>query len=339
MRRRSVPTLVIGTAVVTALASVLSACGESSSSSGGGKVVIRAGWVPTVHTTHWATTSQFVKDSNIEIKLSPFKSNNEMLVAMQSGSLDMMTMGFNNTATALVRGPVNYSYVAGAAEGGTRLLVRKGVKVSSWKDLRGKRVSSVRGSTQYQQLALAMREQGLNLDKDTKFSNVAGAPDMLLALQRGDVDAVSLWEPQAAEAVRKGYGHEVPALRKDLYEDSFRLNTGLAASDSFRKKHPKELRAVLQGYDKAHKKITSDEDWWLTEFGKLAVSDRKNLQEGIKNVSPETSVDKRQMVEVAKRLHRGGQISKDVSAEMAKTVDYGPLSKATGRSPAKLGDS
>jgi NitT/TauT family transport system substrate-binding protein len=328
----------IGAAAMIAVAACGTSAGNTATSSAGGLVTVRAGWVPTVHSTHWATTQQFIKDKNVKIQLMPFKTNNEMFVAMQSGSLDMMTMGYNNTVTALARGAVNYKYVAGVSVGGSRLLVRNGVKVDSWSDLRGKRIGSSRGSTQYQQLVLAMTAHGLNIDKDVAFTNISGAPDMVLALSRGDVDAVSIWEPSASEAVQKGFAHEVPAISGSFYDDSFRLNSGLVARDDFVTQHSTAVQAVIDGYYSAWQKVTGDQKWWLSEFSKLTTSTPAALDLAVQNVQPVVKLDRQQITQVTKRLADAKLVDKDETAEMGKLLDYQFLEKASSKSAKDLGD-
>lgn len=317
----------VGVLAAAGLIGALAGCSAGGSS---GATVIRAGWVPTVHSTHWATTDQFVDDGKVTIELQPFKTNNEMYVAMQSGSLDMMTMGYNNTATALAREKVDYSYVAGVSVGGTRLLVGKDSGIKDWADLKGKNVGSARGSTQYQQLVLAAAANGVDVEKDTEFSNIGGAPDMVLALQRGDVDAVSVWEPSASEAIERGVGVEVPAMSDDFYTDSFELNSGLAVSNEFIDDEPEVVTEVLTGYRKAWQQTTGDEKWWVSEFKKLSSSDDQALDRSLENVDPVVEVDRGAVRELSTRLADSGLVEKDVSAEMDKLIDTSFLEKAEG---------
>lgn len=331
--------MLVGAAAMLVTAGCGTSAANTASSSGGNVVTVHAGWVPTVHSTHWATAQQFITDKNVKIQLMPFKTNNEMMVAMQSGSLDMMTMGYNNTVTALARGPVDYKYIAGVSVGGSRLLVRNGVKVDSWADLRGKRIGSSRGSTQYQQLVLAMKAHGLDIDKDVTFTNIAGAPDMVLALSRGDVDAVSIWEPSASEAIQKGFAHEVPAITSSFYDDSFRLNSGLVVRNDFAKQHPEAVQAVMNGYYKAWQKVTSDQNWWLSEFAKLSTSTPAALDLAVKNVQPVVNLDRSQIAQVAQRLADAKLVDKDVTAQIGSLLDYQYLEKASGKQAKDLGDS
>ncbi len=311
----------IAAIAAVALAAVgLSSCSPASSDSvdqgGEGpaeKVVINAAWVPTIHSTHWAVTEQFLEDENIEINLSPFKTNNEMMVAMQGGSIDMMPMGYNNTISALDRGDINYKYVAGISEGGTRILVREGVDVKSWDDIRGLSVGTAQGSTQYQQLVLAAETHGIDIEKDTEFVNIGSAPDMILAMMNGNVDVISVWEPSAAEGIIRGFGYEVPAISDTFYEDAWRLNSGLAVSDEFLEQHPEAVDAVLSAFEKAKEKVNSDKQFWIDEFMKLSSSDPEILSEAIENVSAVTSFDPDEVKAIAKSLHGIGVVSQDFS--------------------------
>ncbi len=309
-------------ALALAACSSGSAGGDTPEGGGAGStepITINAGWVPTIHSTHWATTSQFIEDANVKINLSPFKTNNEMLVAMQAGSLDMMSMGYNSTISAMDRGDINFSYIAGISEGGTRILVRDGVEVESWEDGKGLTDGTAQGSTQYQQLVLAAKKHGIDIEKDTEFINIGSAPDMILALMNGDVDMISVWEPSASEGIERGFGYEVPEISETFYDDSFRLNSGLAVSDEFREKNPEAVEAVLEAFGKAAEQVNSDEKWWVDEFMKLSSSDPKILSRAIENVDAVDSVDPQEVSEIATSLYEIGLVQKDYSKDI---LDY-----------------
>ena len=297
--------------------------GGDSGEGGGEPITINAGWVPTIHSTHWATTSQFLEDENVTINLSPFKTNNEMMVAMQGGSLDMMTMGYNNTITALDRGDVNFQYVAGVSEGGTRILVREGVEVESWDDIKGLTVGTAQGSTQYQQLVLAAEANGIDIVEDTDFVNIGSAPDMILSLMNGDVDVISVWEPSASEGLISEYGYEVPAISDTFYDDSFRLNSGLAVSNDFIESNPEAVDAVIAALGKAEEKVNSDSQWWVDEFMKLSSSDPEVLNEAITNVTAVTAVDVAEVEAIAAGLYNIGLVGEDYSDRVPELIYNG----------------
>lgn len=307
-------------AAIAALA--LSACSSSAESEGtkedapAEKIIIRASWVPTTHSTHWATASKYLEDENIEIQLSPFKTDNEQQVAMQGGSLDMMTMGYNNTITALDRGEIKYKYVSGVSEGGTRILVREGVDINSWDDVKGKTVGAAQGGNQYQQLVVAAAQHGIDIAKDTEFVNIGSAPDMILALMNGDVDLVSVWEPSASEGISRGYAHEVPGISDTFYEDAWRVNSGLAVSNEFLEAHPEAVDAVVEALKKAEAAINADEDLWIEEFMKLSSSDPEILKKSIQNLDAVTELKPDAIKNIAKKLYEAGIVSTDQSGNI-----------------------
>lgn len=313
MKIRHVATIAIAAIAALTFTGCSSGAGPDAGSATSEKVVIRAAWVPTIHSTHWAVTNQFLEDENIRIELSPFKTNNEMMVAMQGNSIDMMPMGYNNTISALDRGALNYKYVAGISEGGTRILVRDGVDINSWEDVKGKTVGTAQGSTQYQQLVLAAKSHGIDIEQDTDFVNIGSAPDMVLALMNGDVDVVSIWEPSASEAIARGFGHEVPEISDTFYEDAWRVNSGLAVSNKFIEEHPEAVEKVLAAFEKAKDKVNSDKEFWVDEFMKLSSSDPEILERAIENVSAVTAVNPGDVKAIAASLHGIGIVSEDYS--------------------------
>jgi NitT/TauT family transport system substrate-binding protein len=102
--------------------------------------------------------------------------------------------------------------VAGFASGGARLVARPDANVKAVKDLKGKKVGVTRGSIQELLLAAELAQHGLTSadvpGKDVQIIYLS-YPDLNQALMGKNVDAIMQTEPQASQALNKGFGMEV----------------------------------------------------------------------------------------------------------------------------------
>lgn len=99
--------------------------------------------------------------------------------AVETGAVDMVV----NTLSITCERKARVEFSAVYYEAGQRILVNEGAPVTSLADLRGKRVCAGRGSTSLRRV-LASRDKPVAV-------GVPNAEDCLVALQLGEVDAVS----------------------------------------------------------------------------------------------------------------------------------------------------
>jgi sulfonate transport system substrate-binding protein len=321
---------------------VVTACGGGSqggTASGSSPVTVRAGWVKTLQWTHWANMPKYITDKNVTVQLSDFSTSNDVLVGLLSGSLDMATMGYNQVAAALVRGPVPLTFIAGVSSGGSRFVAAKNSGITSFASLKGKRIGGARGSTQYMQLVAAMAKNGLNINKDVQFVNLGSGTDMDVALKNGNVDAVMNWEPYGSQAIVDGYGVNVPGIQDQLYSDSFKVSSGIVVRNDFLQAHPKVVQEVMDAYYKSWQKITSDQQYWIQTFSAMTGANPQVLQYAASNAIPDFGMNQRDIERVATVLYQTGAINTDVSSQLGKLLDYQFIAKASGKTPQELGQA
>lgn len=302
-------------------------------------VTVRAGWVNVLQWTHWAEMPEYIEAGNLTVEMNEFKASNEVLVGLQSGSLDMGTIGFNHAAGALARGDVNFEFVAGLSSGGSRFVVHPDSGISDWEDVRGAHIGSARGSTQYMQMVTAMAAHGLDIDKDVEFTHLAGAPDMNLALQRGDVDAIMTWEAGGAEAIVSGIGVDAPGIQDTFYDDSFAISSGIVARKEFIEQHPGEVQAVIDAYHESWKAVTDDRDHWLETYEGYSGMEREVLEVAAENAFPEFGMDSDEVRFVAALLYEMDELEVDVTDRLLDLLNYDFIEQASGQSAGDLGRS
>jgi ABC-type nitrate/sulfonate/bicarbonate transport system substrate-binding protein len=324
--------------VLTVLIAV-TGCSAGGTSSGDGPRTIRVGYLKVIQWTHLADIAAHADKNKINIELKEFKTSNEVLVALSSGSVDIGDIGYNHLASALDRGQSGLEFIAGLSSQGSALIQRKGAGINDWQDLRGRRVGGSRGSTQYTQLATGMAKAGMSVENDIEFINLTSATDMNIALRNGDVDAIMQWEPSASMAIVEGYGATVPGVAETLYQDTFEVSSGVAARSDFVKENPEAVQAFTEAYWKSYQKITSDRDYWVRTFGKLVEIDRNVLDMASRNARPDFGMNQADIARMMEALSRTGVTSKNMFDELKKHLNYDFIAKASGRSTQELGAS
>jgi sulfonate transport system substrate-binding protein len=90
-----------------------------------------------------------------------------------------------------------------------RLLVPKDSEITSIADLKGKKIAVPRGTSGHAFVLNALKSEGLGT-RDVEFAFLA-PPDALAAFQSGSVDAISIWDPFATQALETLDAREIVA--------------------------------------------------------------------------------------------------------------------------------
>jgi sulfonate transport system substrate-binding protein len=148
------------------------------------------------------------------------------LPTLTAGKVDAVT---NAETQAILRSTENpeIRVILTVAEYSYRIVARRSAGIRTAADLRGKKIATQLNSSAHFYIVKTLGSVGLT-EKDV---NVVGVlpPDMPAALARGDVDAVSIWEPAAENSVQ-ALGSDAVILQGPTYRERFNLNTTAAAA-------------------------------------------------------------------------------------------------------------
>jgi NitT/TauT family transport system substrate-binding protein len=117
----------------------------------------------------------------------------------------------------------NLRIVLTVAECNYRIIARRSSGIARLGDLRGKRVGTALNTSAHYFLSKMARHAGLAESDVTAVA--VPLPDMPAALKRGDVDAISIWEPQAQNSQQTLGGDAVVFQDRSVYRELFDLNT------------------------------------------------------------------------------------------------------------------
>jgi NitT/TauT family transport system substrate-binding protein len=148
------------------------------------------------------------------------------LPALTEGKVDAVT---NAETQAILRSTANpeIRVILTVAEYSYRIVARRSAGIRTAADLRGKRIATQLNSSAHFYIVKTLGGVGLS-EKDVTVVGVL-PPDMPAALARGDVDAVSIWEPAAEKSVQ-ALGSDAVILQGPAYRERFNLNTTAAAA-------------------------------------------------------------------------------------------------------------
>jgi NitT/TauT family transport system substrate-binding protein len=173
------------------------------------------GWVA------WYVADQkgFFKKHGADVKLVWFANYTDSIGALSSGQLDANSQTWSDTLGPLAKGlPLKAILVNDNSAGNDALMVSP--KITSFAQLKGKKVALEQYSISHFVLATALAKNGMKLS-DVKLVNLS-AGDAAAAFISGKVDAAVLWNPWVSQIEKSGKGKsmftskDMPGLVPDL---------------------------------------------------------------------------------------------------------------------------
>lgn len=188
--------LLLATLTTSALALSLAAPAQAADK------VIKVGTLKLIHGITPYFYDRFTP-AGYKIEVIPFETPTDGKNAVVTKSVDFGTYGLAAATLGAAAGePV--VIIAPTCNGGMAIVVKKDAGIASFKELKGKRVGILPGSTQEAVFLDRLKAEGLTL-KDIKSVRVSFS-EMAGALERGDVDAYVGAEPGPSISAIKGVG-------------------------------------------------------------------------------------------------------------------------------------
>lgn len=151
------------------------------------------------------------------------------IVRITAGETDLAT----NAETQLLRESVDnpdLRIIMTVTESFYRLVARRSAGIATLADLQGKRVMLPRNTSANYYLVAMLRTVGLT-EEDVEVvpllpdrDGQTGMDQMSDALQRGDVDAIAMWEPEPADAIVQLGDDAIMFQDRSVYREVFNLH-------------------------------------------------------------------------------------------------------------------
>lgn len=192
----------------------------------------------------------FFKNAGIDVNVRFVSSGSEIPAGMAGRSISVSIAGWTNPMSMVASGlPVKILARTADTSGAYQIVARKAEHIKSVKDLEGKKIGLVRLPLIMPMLIKACAAAGCDFSKLTLVN--MQPEDIVLAFQRGNVDAVLIWEPWATYARQLGGDLIVSASDEVMLNGQKKKLDGLYAAlfarTDFIEGHPSETKAILKG--------------------------------------------------------------------------------------------
>jgi len=190
---------------------------------------------------------------NVEVKF--VSSGSEIPAGMAGGTIPMAVASWTNPMAMVANGiPARVLAQTADISATQQMVVRPEAKIASPKDLEGKKIALTRIGLVMSILDKMCKDYGCDVSKMT-LVNMA-PQDIVLAFQKGEVDAIQTWEPWATYATQQGGKILLSATQSFVpgKEGAHRVDgvyTAVFAPTDFIQKNPKTVQAVLRGLKNA----------------------------------------------------------------------------------------
>jgi len=149
---------------------------------------------------------------NLKIDEKIFAKGLDIVPGIIAGEVDVAASALDAAIAGRAAGAPVY-VVAGFAKGGIRIVGRADLGLKTVKELKGRKVGVPRGGAQELALLVELQKNGLTWsdkpgEKDVQIVYLAYA-DLNQAMIGKNIDAMCQSEPQATQAIAKGFGNEI----------------------------------------------------------------------------------------------------------------------------------
>jgi sulfonate transport system substrate-binding protein len=281
---------------------------------------------------------EYADKYSIKIETIMFQRFADARTALASGDLDITAFGPQDITLAVAQGVRSLVGVAGVGSGNDCLIVRKGEDIRDWKDVAPRRVGVGAGSISWLKFAASAQEHGLDYGKLRITNIVGGGANYLKALQGKEIDMAVVWQPFCAQAITDGWG-QYPTIDHNRSKAVGGLISVLAVNRGFMEKNPDAVQRLVIAYLDVLKVAQADPARWAKIYAEKAGLPEPVAAESVRITRLDATLPLASITRISKFLSDNGVITRDVSGEIAQHYTYEFLSKATGKSPAELGQN
>lgn len=279
-------------------------------------VTLTVGYVKVGHLSPMIFVEEDLKQCNVNVQPAEFVRYADARTALLSGSVDVAGVGPADLAIALAQGSNKLVGLSGVASSPKHLVVRKDKKVEGWDDIKGLRIGIAPGSAVWFQWAATLAEEGIPYNTFTAVNIQGGGTAFVQALERGDVDAVALWEPFESQAVANGTAYFAKAMD---YSQSKAVGAELgliaATRDAVENKRG-ALKCFMWSYKNAEERLAKDPEAFAQAYSKYTGLPLEVTRESVKVINLGGVLDLDQIKRQAKVFNELGVIPKDTSGEI-----------------------
>ncbi|MBF4161970.1 ABC transporter substrate-binding protein [Nocardioides acrostichi] len=283
-----------------------------------------------------------------DVKVEQFGTLTGLAASLAAGKIDVGQIDYTGLVSMIDKG-LPLVAISGQVNGGSDFVVSPSVDLdpddwAAFKDLvlqrkaEGKKfkIASEFGSVQDIELRLQLPEKGIDANQDVEFVNVP-YQGMAQALQNGSVDAAIPVQPIAATITNSKIGVHFAYPYDQAAGD---LTNVVVVNKDWLAKNPDRIEAVMQGMNTLVPDLSTPQGQkdWAAAVEKYTGTSSADTTTALAQLKPDIAMPFSQIKAIAHAMYEQNLISTDLSvATLKEHIDYGPLSQATGKTPAELG--
>lgn len=200
-----------------------------------------------------ALSEDYFKEEGLDVELITIPGADKVASAVLSGDVQIGFAGPEATIYVYNSGEKDYlvTFAGLTKKDGSFLVSRKKIANFKLKDLKGKYVIGGRkGGVPEMTFEWALKQHGINPKKDLTIDTSIAFAAMQGAFIGGTGDFVTLFEPNALQVEKQGFGYVVASIGELGGEVSY---TAYNARKSYIKDHPKVIEAFTDAINKGLK--------------------------------------------------------------------------------------
>jgi sulfonate transport system substrate-binding protein len=286
------------------------------------------------HLSLWGV-APFAAKYGLQTEVIATNTNAEMQRYAQTGEVQIAALGYQSPAIMAEQNVTTVKVIAGHYNAGQNLIMRKGVKLDSWKDLEGKKIGVPPGTYVGVLFLLAAKTNNVDISKLNIVNITPVGTVELQALRSGDLDGLVMWSPVIDRGVVDGYAVYPACCDIGSTEKYGAGNQILGANIEFLKDRTAAVN-LLKALVEAKEFFAKNPDKALEVITQYAGIDKAVLTEALKRANWETRVDIQIAKNVAKEGPTFGFTRADMSGKVDAYFDLSYLSEATGKTIDQL---
>lgn len=221
-----------------------------------------------------AQENGYFRANGLKVDISRFTTGKLAFDAVLGGAADVATVADIPIMYAAMSGQKPAVLATIERSGNSvKILARKDKGIRQPSDLRGKRIATFKGSSAEFFLDRFLRKHGMT-QRDVEVVQLQ-PPDMVAAIARGDVAAISIWEPHIHNGRSQLQAGSAVFADPDVYTETFNI----ASSAEYAQTAKATLIAFLRALDRAALYVKQSPDDAIARVAAFVQMDPKVLRE------------------------------------------------------------
>lgn len=254
-----------------------------------------------------------------------------------SGEADLATNAETQLLRESIRNP-DLRIIMTVTESFYRLVGRRSAGIRTMADLRGKRIMTPRMTSAHYYLVAMLRSAGIQESEVTivnlpRAENTLASIDLMSdALQKGEVDVISIWEPEPEDAIHKLGSDAIVLQDRSVYREVFNLHA--RATDLADPEKRRSIVAFVRAVADATAALKRDPEKYWAHVSSVTKYTREQIGWGWPEMEFPVKIipDMLDVLEVEEAWVAGTMNRTPRSrAELARLIDYSVLEEALAR--------